>query len=70
MMTPRQTIATETVAAVAQQNAGHPLTAERAANHALVYEGILQMLDGLRALRLSEVEPATIFRPLEQNSNE
>ena len=62
-MSKRDPITAATVAAVAAQNAGHPLDAERAARYAQAFEPILQMIAGLRKLPLKDVEPACIFRP-------
>ncbi len=59
----RKAITAETIARVAAENAGHPIEAARAAAYAEAFEPILQLLDGLRALPLKEVEPATVFRP-------
>ena len=54
-----------TVAAMAAENAGHPLEGTRAAGYAEILEPILQQLEQLRALPLKEIEPAVIFRPEE-----
>ncbi|MEQ8653375.1 MAG: hypothetical protein RIC87_13005 [Kiloniellales bacterium] len=64
-MSKRQTITEETVAAVARENAGHPLTPERAAAYAGIMEDMLTQLEALRRLPLKDVEPATVFRPIE-----
>lgn len=61
----RSQITAETVAAVAEQNAGHPLAAERAEAYAGALEAILQQLETLRALPLKDVEPAVVFQPVE-----
>ena len=61
----RTTITAETVAAVAAQNAGHPLEANRAEGYAQALEPILQQLEILRGLPLKDVEPAVVFRPIE-----
>lgn len=65
LMSKRQTLSTETVAAVARENAGHPVTAERAATYAGIMEDMLTQLEALRQLPLKDVEPATVFRPIE-----
>jgi hypothetical protein len=59
----RRPITAETVAGVAAQNAGHPIDGDRAAGYAGALEPVMQMIDGLRALPLKDVEPALIFRP-------
>ncbi len=69
-MSGRKTITKETVAAVARENAGHPLTPERAAAYAGIMEDILTQLDALRKLPLKDIEPATVFRPIEVGDNE
>jgi hypothetical protein len=61
----RATITAETVAAVAAQNAGHPLEASRAQGYAQALEPILRQMEILRGLPLKDVEPAVIFRPIE-----
>lgn len=61
----RKPITTETVTAVAAENAGHPLEAARAQAYAAAFEPILQQLEILRDLPLKDVEPAVIFRPQE-----
>ena len=61
----RSEITAETVAAVAAQNAGHPLDAARAAGYAAALEPILQQLEVLRGLPLKDVEPAVVFQPME-----
>ncbi len=61
----RSQLTAETVSAVAAQNAGHPLTAERAEGYATVMDGILQQLETIRALPLKDVEPAVVFQPVE-----
>tara|TARA_R110002096_G_scaffold5175_3_gene24192 strand:- start:4748 stop:4960 length:213 start_codon:yes stop_codon:yes gene_type:complete len=63
MMNKREPVTATTVAAVAAQNAGHPLAADRAARYAQSLEPILQMVAGLRGLPLKDVEPAVVFRP-------
>ena len=62
-MSKRDPVTAATVAAVAAQNAGHPLTAARASRYAQALEPILQMVASLRKLPLKDVEPACIFRP-------
>ncbi len=64
-MSRREKISKETVAAIARENAGHPLAPERAEAYAGILEDMLTQLDALRALPLKHLEPATIFRPIE-----
>ena len=59
----RKPITPATVAAVAAENAGHPLAADRAAAYAEALEPILQQIETLRRLPLKDLEPAMIFRP-------
>ena len=66
----RRTVTAESVAAVAAENAGHPLERERAAMLAESLETILQQMDLLRSLPLKEEEPALIYRPAEGRSKE
>ena len=63
----RKPITEKTLMQVASENSGHPIDAERAAAYAEVFEPILQLLEGLRALPLKDIEPATVFRPEESN---
>lgn len=69
-MKERETVTATTVAAVAAENAGHPLAAARAARYAQTLEPILQMIMSLRDLPLKDVEPACVFRPLEGERDE
>ncbi len=62
-MVKRQPVSATTIAAVAAEIAGHPLTAERAAAYAAAYEPILHAMEQLRRLPLKNVEPACIFIP-------
>lgn len=61
----REPITPETVAAVAAQNAGHPLEPERAAAYAAAFEPVLEQIAGLRKLPLKDIEPAVVFAPVE-----
>lgn len=61
----RRAITAETVAAVAAENAGHPIDKDRASGYAAALDPILQMMEQLRALPLKDVEPALVFRPEE-----
>ena len=69
-MSTRKTINGSTVAAVAAENAGHPLDAARAQTYAEALEPILGMLDELRALPLKDIEPATTFTPVQGNRDD
>lgn len=64
-MKTRKPVTATTVAAVAAENAGHPLAADRAARYAQTLEPIVNMIASLRELPLKDVEPACVFRPLE-----
>ncbi len=66
----RKPITAETVAAGAQQNAGHALEPGRAAAYAEALEPILGIMEQLRALPLKDVEPAPVFTPVEGVSND
>ncbi|MEO1511533.1 MAG: hypothetical protein AAFU70_05625 [Planctomycetota bacterium] len=69
-MSNRRPLSSETVRAVSAENAGNPLSAERAAAAAEGMEPILQLLDGLRAMQIKTVEPAMVFRPLRRGDDE
>jgi hypothetical protein len=62
----RTPITPATVAAVAAENAGHPLGPERATAYASALEPVLRQMQVLRALPLKDVEPAVVFRPVER----
>lgn len=59
--TKRKSISAETFQAVAAEMVGHPVTGERAAELAVVQEGILASLDILRSMDLGNSEPALVF---------
>jgi Asp-tRNA(Asn)/Glu-tRNA(Gln) amidotransferase C subunit len=61
----RKPVTAGTVAAMAAENAGHPLEPERAAAYAEALEPILQAMEALRALPIKDVEPAVVFQPVE-----
>ncbi|WP_417516577.1 hypothetical protein [Minwuia sp.] len=61
----RRPVRAETVSAVAAENAGHPLDDARAAIYAEALEPILQGMEAIRALPLKNLEPATVFQPVE-----
>ena len=62
-MSKRKAISAQTLSQVASENAGHPLDEARASAYAEAFEPILRLLDGLRALPLKNIEPATTFKP-------
>jgi len=55
-----------TLQCVAAELAGQPISAEKAAAHAEMFENIMQMIASLRDLPIKDVEPAVIFRPVER----
>ena len=61
----RSKISATTIRAVASENAGHPLDAERAQDYVQVFEPILEKMVALRQLPLKDIEPAVIFQPVE-----
>lgn len=65
----RRPVRTETVSAVAAENAGHPLAPERAAACTEMVEMILKQMEILRKLPLKDVEPATVFHPVEEDGD-
>lgn len=69
-MKTRKPVTATTVAAVAAENARHPLAADRAARYAQALEPIVNMITSLRELPLKDVEPACVFRPLEVHRDE
>ncbi len=60
-----ETLTAATVAAVARENAGHPLVPERAEAYAKIMENSLKQLDSLRSLPLKQIEPATVLQLIE-----
>jgi len=59
-------ITSKTLQSVAAELAGQPISAEKAAAHAEMFENIMQMIESLRDLPIKDVEPAVIFRPVER----
>ena len=59
-------ITSKTLQSVAAELAGQPISAEKAAAHAEMFENIMQMIESLRELPIKDVEPAVIFRPVER----
>ena len=64
-MSARSPVTPETLKSVADELAGQPVSAEKAAAHAEMFENIMQMIESLRELPIKDVEPAVIFRPVE-----
>ncbi|GAB5467025.1 MAG: hypothetical protein Kilf2KO_00550 [Rhodospirillales bacterium] len=64
-MSQRRPLKASTVAAVAAENAGHPVPPERLAALAPMVEAMAQQAEVLRGLPLKEAEPACVFRPIE-----
>ena len=65
-MNARSPITPETLQSVSAQLAGQPIDSEKAAAHAEIFEGIMQMIETLRELPIKDVEPAVIFHPVER----
>jgi Asp-tRNA(Asn)/Glu-tRNA(Gln) amidotransferase C subunit len=65
-MTVRKPITPQTLKAVAEELAGQPVSDEKAAQHAEIFENIMRMIERLRGLPIKDVEPAVIFRPVER----
>jgi Asp-tRNA(Asn)/Glu-tRNA(Gln) amidotransferase C subunit len=65
-MSKRSPITPKTLQSVAAELAGQPISAEKAAAHAEMFENIMQMIASLRDLPIKDVEPAVIFRPVER----
>ena len=65
-MSKRSPITPKTLQSVAAELAGQPISAEKAAAHAEMFENIMQMIQSLRDLPIKDVEPAVIFRPVER----
>lgn len=61
----RRPITSQTVAATAAENAGHPLSKDRAEAQLEAVEAMLQQVEVLRRLPLKDVEPAPLFKPIE-----
>ena len=56
-----------TVSALAREIAGVPLDETAAASHAKMLAALMEEIEALRALPLDDVEPAVIFRPVEDD---
>ncbi|PPR26867.1 MAG: hypothetical protein CFH38_00425 [Alphaproteobacteria bacterium MarineAlpha10_Bin1] len=69
-MTTRSPITPQTLQSVAAELAGQPVSDEKAAAHAEIFENIMQMIESLRELPIKDVEPAVIFRPVERDGDE
>ena len=68
-MSSRSPITPKTLHSVAAELAGQPISAEKAAAHAEMFENIMQMIASLRDLPIKDVEPAVIFRPVERGGD-
>ena len=68
-MSARSPITPKTLQSVAAELAGQPVSAEKAAAHAEMFENIMQMIESLRDLPIKDVEPAVIFRPVERDGD-
>ena len=68
-MSTRSPITPKTLQSVAAELAGHPISAEKAAARAEIFENIMQMIASLRDLPIKDVEPAVIFRPVERGGD-
>lgn len=68
-MSTRSPITPKTLQSVAAELAGQPISAEKAAAHAEMFENIMQMIESLRDLPIKDVEPAVIFRPVERSGD-
>ena len=65
-MKARSPITPQTLQSVASELAGQPVSSEKAAAHAEIFENIMQMIESLRGLPIKNVEPAVIYRPVER----
>ena len=68
-MTTRSPITPQTLQSVAAELAGQPVSDEKAAAHAEIFENIMQMIESLRELPIKDVEPAVIFHPVERGGD-
>lgn len=68
-MNARSPITPKTLQSVAAELAGQPVSADKAAAHAEMFENIMQMIASLRDLPIKDVEPAVIFRPVERGDD-
>ena len=69
-MSARSPITPQTLKSVASELAGQPVSDEKAAMHAEIFENIMQMIATLRDLPIKDVEPAVIFRPVERDGGD
>lgn len=69
-MSARSPITPETLQSIASELAGQPISSEKAAAHAKVFENIMQMIESLRSLPIKDIEPAVIFRPVERREDD
>ena len=69
-MSTRSPVTAETLKFVSAELAGQPVSSEKAAAHAEIFENIMQMIESLRELPIKDVEPAVIFRPVERDRDD
>ncbi len=68
-MSTRSSITPKTLQSVSAELAGQPISAEKAAAHAEMFENIMQMIASLRDLPIKDIEPAVTFRPVERGGD-
>ena len=69
-MNARSPLTPQTLQSVASELAGQPISSEKAAAHAEIFENIMRMIESLRGLPIKNVEPAVIFRPVERREDD
>ena len=69
-MTTRSPITPETLQSASAELAGQPISSEKAAVHAEIFDNIMQMIETLRELPIKDVEPAVTFRPIERGAED
>ena len=69
-MNARSPITPKTLQPAAAELAGQPVSEEKAAAHAEIFENIMQMIESLRGLPIKDIEPAVIFRPVERSADD
>ncbi len=69
-MTTKSPISPETLQSISSELAGQPISSEKAAVHAEIFENIMQMIESLRQLPIKDVEPAVTFRPIERGGED
>jgi len=68
-MSTRSSITPKTLQSVSAELAGQPISVEKAAAHAEMFENIMQMIASLRDLPIKDIEPAVTFRPVERGGD-